>query len=247
MTAKRMLALLPLICLALTGCPQKRKVREKTAPASGPATSGSTSSKPSAAGTKTTAPKSGTRKRPASPPPKARKAATASKYQCTVAGNCILENRTCCPACLDISVDQMQAMNKPQWKRYQQACKAKKVECKKCRNPGFNANFVVLCEKFKCVVRDFRKSAHAKCSSDADCVLRAAPCCACAGPPVALSKAGLSSYQSERCGSKKCKACTAAEFTGVKAACVKGRCSMKGQWKKKKTTGGPEAKKTKSG
>ena len=227
MTANRMLALLPLVCLALAGCPQKRKVREKNAPSAG-----TSSSKQTTSGTPT-APKAGTRKRPAAPP-KARKAVAARSYQCTVAGNCILENRSCCPACLDAKVSQMQAMNKVQWKKFQQACKAKKVKCKKCRNPGFNSNFVVLCESYKCVVRDFRQTVHAKCASDADCVLRAAPCCACKGPPVALSTAGLASYQSERCGSKKCKACGAAKFTGVSAVCLKGRCSMKGEWKKKK-------------
>ena len=232
MIANRMLLLLPLACLALSGCPQKRKVREKAAPVT---PLGTTKAKPSAPG-KAAPKKAGARKKP-SPPPRAPKTSGASnKFQCTVAGNCILENKSCCPACLNASVSSMQAMNKLQWKKFQQQCKAMKVECKRCKNPGFNINFVVLCEAYKCVVRDFRSSAHARCSSNDDCVLRAAPCCDCIGPPVALSKAGVETYQEARCGAKKCKACAVAEFKGVSAICVKGRCQMKGQWKKKVAT-----------
>ena len=244
MNVNRMLFLLPLVCLALSGCPQKRKIREKTAPVTpgGPSTTTKGAASVETSGKKGQPPVTG-RKKPAPPPKASKVGATSSKYQCTVAGNCILENGTCCPACLNASAGSMQAMNKVQWKKFQQACKAKKVECKKCRNPGFNVNLVVLCENNKCVVRDFRPTAHATCSGNGDCVLRAAPCCDCIGPPVALSKAGLASYQAGRCSTKKCKACKVAEFQGVSAICVKGRCQMKGQWKKKKIGGGPNAKK----
>ena len=239
MIAKRMLLLLPLACLALSGCPQKRKIREQVSP---------TTTKPKTGGPvkaitqkKAGDPPATARKKPAAPPKAPQTSAAASKYQCTVAGNCILENKSCCPACLDASVGSMQAMNKVQWKKFQQQCKSKKEECKRCKNPGFNVNFVVLCEAYKCVVQDFRSMPYAKCSSNGDCVLRPAPCCDCIGPPVALSKAGLASYQEARCGAKKCKVCEVAEFNGVSALCVKGRCEMKGKWKKK-ATAGPQKK-----
>ncbi len=257
MITKRLMFLIPLACLTLSGCPQQRKVREKASPVTTPSTAKGKKA-PVTAGTK----KSGTKKAPVTKPgtPGTKKAppggtpkkvggpsapnskdTTSSKYQCTVAGNCILENQSCCPACLGASVATMQAMNKVQWKKFQKECKSKKVECKRCKNPGFNANFVVLCEANKCVVRDFRATPHAKCTQNSDCVLRAAPCCDCSGPPVALSKAGLATYQQARCGSKKCKACKAGTFNGVSAACIKGRCMMKGYWKKK-ATGGPAGK-----
>ena len=240
MIVKRILLLLPLVCLALSGCPQKRKIREKSTSAPSPGPVGSTGAAPKSGNRKAGASSASARKKPSSPPRSPKAAASSSKYQCTVAGNCILESGTCCPACLDARASSMQAMNKVQWKKFQQECKAKKETCKKCKNPGFNTNFVVLCENNKCVVRDFRATAHSRCGSDADCVLRAAPCCDCMGPPVALSKAGVATYQAERCGARKCKACAAAEFSGVSSVCVKGSCEMKGQWKKKKIVSAPK-------
>lgn len=241
MIVRRILVLLPL-CLLLVGCPQRRTVgKKKNAPVAG-----NKGTQPVKQGSRknTGSPPSTGRKKPA-PPPKGPKSANPvnSKYQCTVAGNCILEPKTCCPACLGIDVSGMQAMNRVQWKKFQQQCKAKKVECKRCKDPGFDVNFVVLCEANKCVVRDFRKTSHATCSGNDDCVLTSAACCDCSGPPVALGKDGVASFRSERCSAKGCKGCKAAEFTGITTACVKGKCVMKGQWKKKKVRSAPAKKK----
>lgn len=198
-------ALILMVCLAFCGCPDRDKV-----PSSPPA------------GEKTK-------------PLTVKK--IAAKTQCTKADQCTFRRKGCCYQCQETPLSEIEAFPHTQQKAKEEICAvAADIKCDKCKKGrGFNPNFIELCERGKCVVKDIRQTAFSACDKDADCRLATKICCDCYAAPVAVGRKGEDAFHKWKCEEGlNCEPCDAPDYVGLSTACVNGHCVLKGAWDKAK-------------
>lgn len=98
---------------------------------------------------------------------------------CNVSDDCILQERACCDSCVELSLDQVDAINSRSSTDHRNAyCMEPNPICPGCA-PHPNPNLLARCEAAQCVGRDVRSSPASECTTDTDCVIRLPDCCAC--------------------------------------------------------------------
>ena len=144
---------------------------------------------------------------------------------CTGPNTCSLLPKSCCGGCSGPSVDNMTAVTRGREAEYSKSvCGPDPVGCPECAPAIFDGSVQAWCIKAKCRAIDVRKESVAVCNSDADCMLRHAPCCeGCDENPfdlVALNKAQTSGYRASVCsGDETCSKCLVRYPADASAVC----------------------------
>lgn len=154
---------------------------------------------------------------------------------CDNSSQCILAGTSCCPLCRESELADYQAINVDQQQAHQaELCSDEDTLCPLCAEPPRNPHFFATCERGTCAAFDLREHEAAACSSDDECTLAPAACCACgAGNApsdfVAIRRDSLSVYRESQCASSATSQCDDCEWLAPDtyiAVCANRVCTI---------------------
>jgi hypothetical protein len=152
-------------------------------------------------------------------------AAPPDMTACTGPGTCSLVAKTCCGSCSPPTTENMTAISKGRETEYRNlVCGPDPVGCPDCAPLIPDGSIQAWCVANRCKPIDVKKEPVSNCNTDADCVLRHAPCCEpCDENPydlVALNPSQVMAYRAMVCvGDEACPRCAARYPADTSAVC----------------------------